>query len=39
MMRQGEATSCGACGRRIENLGVGPFRPGGVDMLYVWVHT
>jgi hypothetical protein len=32
---QGEATSCDARGRRIENLGVDPFCPSGVDRLYV----
>jgi transposase len=32
---QGKATPCEGCGRRIKILGVGPFHPGGVDMLYV----
>jgi hypothetical protein len=30
-----EATPCEGRGRRIKNLGVGPFRPGRVDRLYV----
>jgi hypothetical protein len=32
-VHQVEATSCGASGSRIENLGVGPFRPefGGIN--------
>jgi hypothetical protein len=34
-VRQVEATSCGARDRWIKNPGVGPFRPGGVDRLYV----
>jgi hypothetical protein len=34
-VRLGEATSCGVCGRGIENLEVGSFHPGGVDKLYV----
>jgi hypothetical protein len=35
MMHQGEATPCEGRDRWIENLGVGPFCPGGVDRLYV----
>jgi hypothetical protein len=35
MVRQGKATWCGAHGHRIESLGVGPFRLGGVHRLYV----
>jgi hypothetical protein len=27
-VHQGEVTLCGACGRQIKILGVGPFRPG-----------
>jgi hypothetical protein len=34
-VRQGEATSCGARGHQIKNLGVGLFARGGVDILYV----
>jgi hypothetical protein len=34
-IKANEATSCGACGRRIENLGVGIFCPSRVDRLYV----
>jgi hypothetical protein len=34
-VHQGKATLCGACGRRIKNLGVGLFCPSEVDRLYV----